>query len=311
VQIKQKSLSETTSDLRVTIWGSRGTMPCPNYDYLKYGGNTSCIEIQPVTHSGPKNNIKNNVSLIFDAGTGIVPYSKTALKNGIRKFHLFLSHMHYDHIIGLTQFAPLFATNTEINVYGASKCGFSLRQLFEKLFSPPFFPLQFSELPSKNNIFFHEIDSAGCVFVDGCKVNYESLNHPQGALAFRVWDPSESYSLVYATDHEHGTKKDNTLIKFSQNATLLVMDSTYCDELYQNHKGWGHSTAKAVSEIANSAKVENLGLFHHNPDLTDTELENTILKEAAMLYPRAFLCKERHPLSLREISLNQTIFKAK
>lgn len=126
----------------VTFLGVRGTIPTPSKSHLKYGGNTSCVEVTSI--------YKNKaINILFDAGTGIINYGEEALERGIRVFHLFLTHMHYDHIIGLTRFTPLFREDCEIHIYGQSKSGRSLKKIIEDFFISPFFPIEFHELPSK------------------------------------------------------------------------------------------------------------------------------------------------------------------
>jgi ribonuclease BN (tRNA processing enzyme) len=126
------------------------------------------------------------------------------------------------------------------------------------------------------------------------------LHHPQQAFAYRVWDNDLQTSLVYATDHEHGTDSDLSLAAFSRNADLFLFDTTYTSEVYDSGRhGWGHSTARRGAEIAEMAQVKQFGLFHHDPDSTDTMLKSSLLVEGQKYFPASFLCKEGQRITLR------------
>ena len=287
-------VTNSTKDLFVTLWGVRGTIPSPDLDKLKYGGDTSCVEIQSF-HKG------KTISLIFDAGTGIIKYGENSLLKGQKVFHLFFSHMHYDHIIGLTRFLPLFRDDCEIHIYGQAKQGFSLQKIIENFFRSPFFPVEFDKLPCLKNLYFHEINLFKSLKVGSAQIDSLNLNHPQESIAYRIWDWEKKTSVVYATDHEHGTKKDKELEKFIFNTDLFIFDSTYSEDIYKNHKGWGHSTAKFGAEISARAKVLAYYIFHHDPSSTDDYLENQILPEAQKYFKNSYLSKQHQSLSVQEI----------
>lgn len=293
-QRKDVSLSDSDSQ-NIVFWGVRGTLPTPGSSTIKYGGNSSSVEIQ--IGAGKS----TSTSIVLDAGSGICAYGDYALSMGQREFHILLSHMHYDHIIGLTKFAPLFRTDCKINFYGQAKCGKSLKEIITAFFSVPFFPISFDMLPSKENILFHELNNKEELNIGGVKVALHSLNHPQGACAFRVWNPTMTTSVVYATDHEHGTETDSKLVNFAKDATLFLYDSTYSDQDYMSHKGWGHSTPLMGALIAKQANVAAYGIFHHAPEASDLDLEKYILPEAKKHFTRSFLSKENFFVSLSEL----------
>ncbi len=280
----------------VHFWGVRGTLPSPGNQTLKYGGHTSCVEVNTASDTGQ---VKS--SIILDAGTGIAKFGDFALRRGDREFHIFLSHMHYDHIMGLTRFAPLFRNDCKVHIYGMAKCGKSLSEIFKKFFSAPFFPIEFDMLPCSRDLKFIELNQYKFIDVNNHKIGIQKLNHPQDAIAFRVWNKSETTSVVYATDHEHGTARDSELISFAHNASVFLYDSTYSELAYPNHIGWGHSTAFQGARIARDADVKAYGLFHHDPFASDEQLETTLLPEARKIFPNSFLCSESSELNLAKL----------
>lgn len=287
--------AESSQD--VTFWGVRGTIPTPGESTLKYGGSTSCVEV--VTTSGHE-----RTSVILDAGTGITKHGEYALKRGDREFHIFLSHMHYDHIFGLTRFAPLFRDDCRISFYGQSKCGKSLQEILQSFFSYPFFPVRFEDLGSRRNLHFTEINNLQELSIGCARIQFQSLHHPQDAVAFRVSNKNEpkGTSVVYATDHEHGTSTDDRLETFCKDASLLIYDSTYNENNYNKFKGWGHSTAFHGASIAKAANVDAYAIFHHDPDSSDEALESAILPEAQEHFQRSFLAIEGFALPLNKLA---------
>lgn len=289
---QEKQAKIATSAQLVTFWGVRGTLPTPGPTTLKYGGNTSCVEI-----AEQKGIAK--CSLVFDAGSGIASYGDHALARGQREFHIFLSHMHYDHVIGLTKFAPIFRSDCKVTFYGQAKCGQGLKTIIASLFSYPYFPVQYIDL--KSSIHFVELNQLEDVLINHTRIQFQPLNHPQESLAFRVWSDDGQTSVVYATDHEHGTKTDASLTQFSKNTDLFIFDSTYTEVTYQKAKGFGHSTAKQGARLAKEAAVGAYAIFHHDPSSSDDYLEKNVLREAQEVFSRSFLSCEGQTLYVQQL----------
>ena len=281
---------------KVTFWGVRGTLPTPGTETLHYGGNTSCVEVTSIDKFKER-----QTSIILDAGTGLANFGDAALKRGDRTFHIILSHMHYDHIMGLLRFKPIFRSDCHIVVYGQSKCNMTLEDIFRRFFDAPFFPLQFWQLGASKTMKFVDLNGISELTIDGVRVQFQALNHPQDAVASRVWSYDRTTSVVYATDHEHGTDRDEELISFARDATLFLYDSTYGEAGFGRYVGWGHSTPTAGAQIAKSAGVAAYGLFHHDPESSDADLESYMLPEAKRTFRPSFLAVENQTLRMNDL----------
>ncbi len=271
--------------LRMTFWGVRGSTPTPQLEYLKYGGNTCCIEVR----------LPNDEVFIFDAGTGVRDLGDSLLEefaNQKLDLNVFLTHFHWDHIQGIPFFQPLHQAGNEVVFHSVAlperqhRRSGSRNVLEETLriqMAHPFFPISLESLAAKQE--FKEINPEPIKF-GKLTITPFPLNHPGQAYGYRI--ESEGAVIVYATDLEHGhAKLDKLLRDVSQNADLLIYDSQFTPEDYKKHKGWGHSTWLEACHAASDAKVKQLALFHHFPAYDDGrfyeivqqargEFENTI-----------------------------------
>ena len=244
------------------IWGARGTIPSPGEKYLRYGGNTPCLTVS----IGPDEH------LILDCGSGLRLFGKSLgpLEPGSRRrFHVLLSHYHFDHIEGLPYFMPLFDADSTFVIHGLESNGRTARDAIEGLIRPPYFPVSIAGSPAQI-----QYARAGVELRIGeVRAECVPLNHPDGSLAWRLTKGSKR--VVYATDHEHGLDPiDKALERFAEGADLLIYDATYVPAEYESlRRGWGHSTWYAAVALARSARVKTLALFHHHPDHSDDELE--------------------------------------
>ena len=270
----------------INFWGVRGSIPTPGKKFIKYGGNTSCVELS----------IENQV-IIFDMGSGIKNLGDNLIKKNIKEFNIFMSHFHYDHTCGLPFFKPAYN----------SKCSFTINAgiipnkekalaILNKQICSPSFPITINDF--KANVHFNDFVVGEDIYLmnDKIKIMSISLNHPDGAVGYRV--QYENKSICYITDHEHLLdKKDINLIKFIDNTDVLIYDSTYQDEEFDNYIGWGHSTWQQGARIAKEANVENYFIFHHNPDNDDNVME-TIEKKSKKIYNNIEVAKEGMSFSL-------------
>jgi phosphoribosyl 1,2-cyclic phosphodiesterase len=265
--------------LKVGFWGVRGSLPTPSSNTLNIGGNTSCVEIR-----GPGGEIA-----IFDSGTGIRELGDRLVKESQGRplsIHLFLSHFHWDHIQGLPFFAPLYNPANSITIY-SSHCSAPLKAALTGLMSPPYFPVKFESLPACIELveLGPDVRQVGLLAVSSFPVN-----HPQGACGYRV--ECAGAVVVYVPDREHGMPEMDRMIREqARSADLLIHDSQYTPEEYEQRKGWGHSTWLETVRLAQDADVKRLVLYHHDPSRTDGMLDQ-ITEKARVEFPNTWAAKE-------------------
>jgi phosphoribosyl 1,2-cyclic phosphodiesterase len=244
--------------VRLKFWGVRGSIPTPQIENLKFGGNTPCVEIR----NG------ENESVIFDAGSGIRALGDWLMQEAAGApidANIFLTHFHWDHIQGIPFFAPLYGPKNNISfISGAA--GQPLQDVLEGQMARPYFPIDFSQVAAKRD--FHRIDNGDEIQVAGLTVRPFALNHPQGASGYRI--EGNGVTIVYATDYEHGVpQSDSLLCDYAQNADILICDAQYTPAEHETHRGWGHSTWLNAAQLAREARADHLMLFHHDPTHDD------------------------------------------
>jgi phosphoribosyl 1,2-cyclic phosphodiesterase len=249
--------------MEAKFWGVRGSLATPEATHLGYGGNTACLEIR----------LPGDRSIIFDAGTGLRALGQrlAAQAGGAREIHLFLSHFHWDHIAGVPLFAPLYQDDRCISFHASGHFG-PIETILRGQMSAPYFPVDFKLSSARKE--FIELDSS-TVRVDEVKITHFPLNHPQGAFGFRI--EANGAIIVYATDYEpDGGLFDCALCDYAQNADLLICDTQYRPEEYEQFRGRGHGTWREAVSVVRDAKAKKLILFHHDPSRTDAEMDRIV-----------------------------------
>ncbi|MGA7887222.1 MAG: MBL fold metallo-hydrolase [Acidobacteriaceae bacterium] len=270
--------------MNLRFWGVRGSIPTPQADRLRYGGNTSCLEI---------GGLDSREVFLIDGGSGIRVLGEALAQRRVERVHILLTHFHWDHIQGLPYFPPLFRAETEI-VFYADRSAREARRLLETQMADPFFPLPFEALPSRAE--FHPVVCGQPFQAGPLTVEAFPLHHPQGAVGYRV--EAQGSVLVHASDHEHGNPEtDAGLVRAARGADLLVMDAQYTPEEYAGKVGWGHSSYAQATEAARAAGVRRLALFHHDPAHNDAFLDG-MLAEAKRLFPGAEMAREGETLEI-------------
>ncbi len=262
--------------MEVTFWGTRGSISTPGRGTEKYGGNTPCVSVTV-----------GDIQIILDAGTGIRNLGlevdgESIGKEKISRFHLFLSHTHWDHIQGLPFFQPLYEPHAHLTVYGSRKKGRFLSSILKGQMDVDYFPIGLSELAATLDI--QEISSRvirlGPVMVDWEEQSF----HPGGSVRYRL--SLNGKKIVYATDVELDRLYEPTIskrereahlkryIKFVENADILIADGQYTEEEYPKKAGWGHTSIPVLIDLALQAQVRQLAIFHHDPRRLDAEIDD-------------------------------------
>jgi len=262
--------------MQVRFWGTRGSIATPGPATVRYGGNTSCVEVR--SDSGEV--------ILLDCGTGAHALGQ-ALKEQAKACsgHILISHTHWDHIQGLPFFAPLFAPGNEWHIYGPRGLGQSLQEVLAGQMEYAYFPVALNAFAA--TVHFHEVVEGGLTIGD-VRIATHYLNHPALTVGYRI--EADGATLVYATDHEphspdagcgHAGKEetgDIAHLDFIRGADLVIHDAQYTAAEYPAKVGWGHSSIEYVVDAAIAANVKHVVLFHHDPARSDDAVDQLIAK---------------------------------
>jgi phosphoribosyl 1,2-cyclic phosphodiesterase len=281
-----------SSTFEIEFWGVRGSVSTPGESTVRYGGNTSCVEVRA-----------GDTRIIFDGGTGLRLLGEKMLTEAAPiTAHLLFSHSHWDHIQGFPFFRPAFLPQTQLHVYGGvAPNGATMKQRLSDQMLHPNFPVPMQIMKSKMQ--FHDLEPGQTIAIgnDGVTVEVGALNHPNTALGYRVnW---RGCSMVYATDTEHFFDRvDENLVRLCRNADVLIYDACYTDEEYNDPKfpkiGWGHSTWQEALKVGEAAGVKQVVMFHHDPEHDDNFLDRVEVQVKAR-HSQSLLARERMVLSLK------------
>jgi phosphoribosyl 1,2-cyclic phosphodiesterase len=250
----------------IRCWGARGSIPVSGKEYLRYGGDTTCIEIRS----------KQDDIIIIDAGSGIRRLGQRLMAERNRKLTMVLTHAHWDHVMGFPFFKPLFYKSTKMEVYGCPHAQMTTREILANIMAPPHFPVHVDDIRAQ--ISFHEF-CTGPFSVNSVAIEPIALSHPNRGVGYRVTEDGKSF--VFLTDneltyrHEGGCDYED-YIEFSRNADFLFHDAEYTEEDYKKTRTWGHSVYKDALRLAIEAGVRRFGLFHHNQDRSDGEVDRMV-----------------------------------
>jgi ribonuclease BN (tRNA processing enzyme) len=252
--------------VKVRCWGARGSVPVSGPEYDRHGGDTTCIEIRS----------KSDAILVIDAGTGIRRLGCSLLEQGRLDLTLLFTHTHWDHVLGLPFFKPLYNPKARIDLYGSPGLQGNISKLLARVMSPPLFPIPFETLPSRITGLEWQGET---LKVDSLRVTRIALSHPNLGAGYRIEEDGKSF--VFLTDnelsqHHRGGRSFDEYAAFSKGADLLVHDAEYTPEEYPSRRGWGHSHFADAARLAKAAGVKALGLFHHNQERTDAGLDEHV-----------------------------------
>jgi phosphoribosyl 1,2-cyclic phosphodiesterase len=252
--------------MKIKILGTRGSIPTPGKETVKYGGNTTCIDL--TINSGKK--------IIIDAGSGIRLLSKEIISKKINNINLFLTHSHWDHIQGFPFFVPIYNPNFSIKIFAASPTYERLLDILKGQMKSLYYPVPFKEIGAK--IEFEKIRKSG-ILIDGVKISSILTNHPLETHAFKFEENGKT--LVFMSDNELDHQDIATVryeehLDFIMNADVLIHDAQYEKSEMEKHKGWGHSSWEKTVSFAKEAKVKMLYLTHYDPVRKDKQIDKTL-----------------------------------
>ena len=251
--------------MQVTFFGVRGSIPTPGEAYVRYGGNTACVDVVVDDHH-----------IVLDAGTGIRLLGKQLIGTD-NPITVLLSHNHWDHIQGFPFFTPIFQPNREITVVPGIVNDGNTHAVIEQM-QGSLFPVPFETLPSKIHV--TPIDKAIDEWqVGNATIRRMPINHPGGGCAYAVI--SQSAKVVYLTDNElyPPYKKSSDFlefVEFCRDADLLIHDAQYMLSDMPAKSGWGHSVAEEAVKLAMAASAKQLALYSHDPERTDDDIDAII-----------------------------------
>jgi len=266
------ALGPDAADIYIKFWGTRGSIPTPGRWMLRYGGDTSCVEVR----CGER-------LLMIDCGSGARRMGLSLAREFAGReldLHLFVSHTHWDHIHGFPFFTPAYLPTSQITVYSLHGADKSLEKVFTGQMDASYFPVSLSDLPSR--LQFVELKED--VGLGEVRISHFQLNHPGLAVAFCIEFGGKR--VVYMADHEpywrltgdneQNRRRDHEIDDFARGADVYIREAQYTDEEYSVKRGWGHSTWKDALNSAQQAAVKQLLLYHHDPMHDDDSMDGIV-----------------------------------
>jgi phosphoribosyl 1,2-cyclic phosphodiesterase len=252
--------------MKITCWGARGSIAVSGKHYVKYGGDTTCMEVRS----------KNNDIIILDAGTGMRRLGNKLIASNERDVSILFTHAHWDHLMGFPFFKPIYMKGTVIRMYGCPYAQESVKAMVGNTMVAPYFPVDYGLLQAE--ITSHSVCEDGFT-IGPLTITSIPLNHPNLGIGYKFVEDGKSF--VFLTDNElahkhHGGRDYDDYLRFAEGAELLVHDAEYTPEQYAMTKGWGHSTYTDALRLAMDAKAKQFGLFHHNQDRTDAAQDEIV-----------------------------------
>jgi phosphoribosyl 1,2-cyclic phosphodiesterase len=292
--------SAPSSPARINFWGTRGSIPVPGPGTLRYGGNTTCVELRA-----------DGEIIVLDAGSGIRPLG-IALQKEFQtqpiRLSLLITHAHWDHIQGFPFFKPAYDSKNHISIFGCDGAGATFRQIMAEPMKAPFFPITMRELSARMDI---KKLSEMKFSIGKVAVHAAFVNHPGVCVGYRIF--ISGGSVAFLPDHEpyefflHSARAKQLsaeqtqkiaadeharLVQFLRGSDILILDSQYTDQEYKTHVGWGHGSISSAVALALDAEVRTLILFHHDPS-HDDNMVDAIVQSA-----RELVAKSGKPLEV-------------
>lgn len=261
--------------MKIRFWGTRGSLAKPGPKTVRFGGNTSCVEVQSAA----------GTRLVIDCGTGAHELGQAIMREGgPSRGHVLISHTHWDHIQGIPFFAPLFVPGHSWDIYAPQGFGESLKETLAGQMEYTYFPVTPEAFGA--HVRYHNLGE-GSFTIDDLTIRTRYLNHPALTLAFRV--EGDGTSFAYACDHEPHSRElamgegmihgeDLAHAEFMAGVDLVIHDAQYVADEYQAKQGWGHSTVEYAVAIGRAAGADQLALTHHDPSRTDDQVDEILAR---------------------------------
>lgn len=252
--------------MRAKIWGCRGSLAAAGPETVRYGGNTSCVEVR----------LDDGTLIVLDAGTGVRKLGLELTREPVPQVHLLLTHLHIDHLEGIGFFSPIWDADVDLHIWGPPSTTRPLVERIATLMSPPLFPVHVGDVPSEPT--FHDTHD-GEIRIGEARILAQTVAHRGPTVGYRI--EADGSTFVYIPDHEPGRGIDLTKARpdwisgfaLADGADVLLHDAQYSEEEYPRYAGWGHSSIHDTVAFGLQAKVKQLVMFHHDPQHTDDHLE--------------------------------------
>jgi phosphoribosyl 1,2-cyclic phosphodiesterase len=272
-------------DFTVKFWGARGSIPVSGPGFSRYGGDSSCVAMRCGEHL-----------LMFDAGSGLKRAGLQIEQEGLKRLDMFFSHCHWDHIFGIPFFMPLYRSSMKARIWSGHLAGvMTTHDMLAGIMKAPYFPIA-------PEIFIADIDykdfKPGDVLRphEGIVINTASLNHPNGAVGYRV--EFQGKCACYVTDTEHVPGKlDQNVLKLIDHADLVIYDAAFVEKEMPRYRGFGHSSWEEGVRLCRAANAKKLAIFHHSPLREDDELDK-IGRDAKAEFSGAFVARQGQVVEL-------------
>ena len=268
----------------IRCWGARGSIPVSGEEYLRYGGDTPCLEIRT----------RDDRIVIIDAGSGIRRLGNLLLAEDRHDCTMIFTHAHWDHIMGFPFFKPIYLPETRIGLFGCPFAQASVKGMISRIMTPPNFPVNFEDITAEID---YQETCRESFTIGSLTITSIPLSHPNQGMGYRFEE--EGKSFVFLTDNELAYRHPGGMAfedycTFAKGADLLVHDAEFRPEDYRLTKTWGHSVYTDALQLALDAGASRLGLFHHNQERTDRGVEEMVEECRKIAAGRPLECFAMH-----------------